>query len=114
MADIVEAERRTFDEEVFEPPEPVVVEFVTDWCDTCQELEPVVEELAETHADEIRVVTVDVESEGRLANEYHVADVPTFIAFVRRNSLKRISGDVTADDVEELFDYLVNLPRLVA
>lgn len=114
MSDITEAERSTFDEEVFEPSIPVVVEFRTDWCETCEELESVVEGLADEYEDTINIVTVDVDEEGRLANEYHIADVPTFIAFFRGNSLERRSGELTADDVEEIFEFLTDLPRVAA
>jgi len=114
MAHTTEVERSTFDREVFGPSIPVVVEFRADWCDICKELAPVVEKLADTHEGAIEVVTVDIEQEGRLANQYEVPDVPTFIAFYRGNSLKRRSGELTADDVEEIFDVLTDLPRVAA
>lgn len=114
MADITEAERATFDDEVFEPSIPVVVEFRADWCEICQELEPVVEGLADEFEGAIKIVTVDIDQEGRLANQYEVADVPTFIAFYRGNSLKRRSGKLNADDVEGIFDFLTDLPRVAA
>jgi len=114
MSNVTEADRRSFDEEVFDPSIPVVVEFRTDWCEICEELEPVVEELADEYEDTIKVVTVDVAEEGRLANDYHVADVPTFIGFYRGNSLERRAGRLSADDVEEIFETFLNLPRVAA
>ena len=114
MSDIVQADRSTFRDEVHEASNPVVVEFYTDWCETCQELEPVLEELAETYDGAIKVVTVDLDEEGRLANELHIADVPTLIGYHRGNSLKRRSGTLAADDVEAMFEFLASLPRVAA
>lgn len=114
MSEIIEADRTNFDERVLEPSTPVVVEFRTDWSEVCEELEPVVEGLAEEYEETIEIVTVDVEEEGRLANRFHIADVPTFIAFFRGNSLDRRSGELSADDVEEMFEFLTDLPRVAA
>lgn len=114
MSDITDLDRTNFDEKVRRATKPVVVEFVTDWCEFCEELESVVDELADEHEEAIEVARVDVGEEGRLANEYHIADVPTFIAFHRGNMLKRKSGDLSADEVEEIFEYLADLPRVAA
>lgn len=114
MSNIVEADRTNFHEEVKRASTPVVVEFATDWCKFCTELEPVVEELADEYEGSVKVVRVDVEENGRLANEFHIADLPTFFGYFKGNSLKRKSGNLTADDVEEIFDYLVDLPLAAA
>lgn len=114
MSDIVQVDRSNFYDAIEEASIPVVVEFFTDWCETCQELEPVVEELADEYEETIRVLTVDLDEEGRLANEFNVANVPTFLAFFRGNSLKRKSGDLTANEVESIFEYLTQLPRVAA
>lgn len=114
MADIVEADRETFYERIEEADTPVVVEFRADWCDVCKELDPVVEEIADEYEGTLEFLTVDIDESGRLANELHVPDVPTFIAYFRGNSLKRISGDVASDDIEAIVDFLTDLPRVAA
>jgi len=114
MSDIVELDRTNFEQEVRRASEPVVVEFVTDWCEFCEELEPVVEELADEYDCVIETARVAVDEHGRLANNYQIADVPTFIAFHRGNILKRDSGELSADDLEAIFEYLADLPRVAA
>ncbi|MFB6352332.1 MAG: thioredoxin family protein [Bradymonadaceae bacterium] len=114
MSEIIELDRTNFDQEVRRASMPVVVEFVTNWCEFCEELEPVVEELAEDYDGTIKVARVAVDEHGRLANDYHIADVPTFLAFHRGNILQRKAGELTADDVEAMFGYLTDLPRVSA
>lgn len=114
MSDIVELDRTNFERDVRRTSEPVVVEFVTEWCEFCEELEPVVDELADEYEGTIKVARVAVDEHGRLANEHQIADVPTFMAFHRGNLLKRKSGEMTADDVEAIFEYLADLPRVAA
>lgn len=115
MSEIVELDRSNFEEEVREADRPVVVEFVTEWCETCEELDETVEKLADEHAETTKVGRVSVDEQGRLANDHQIADVPTFIVFFRGNVLKRKSGEeLTADDVEDLFTYLADLPKVAA
>ncbi len=109
---ILKTDRREFEAEVRESAIPVVVEFRADWCDHCQELEPVLDELADTYEGTIRTMTVDIDDESRLANDYHIAAIPTFIGFHHGNMLKRISGELGAEALEELFEYLANLPHV--
>lgn len=107
---ILTTDRREFEDDIREADRPVVVEFRADWCKRCRELEPVVDELSETYEDVVRTMTVDVDEESRLANEYHVADIPTFLGIHRSNTLERRSGDLGADDLEALYEYLADLP----
>lgn len=115
MSEIVDLDHSNFEEEVREASRPVVVEFVTDWCETCEELDQTVEEMADEYAETVKVGRVAVDEQGRLANNHQIADVPTFIVFFRGNVLKRKSGEeLTADDVEALFEYLADLPKVAA
>lgn len=115
MSEIVELDRSNFEEEVRDTSRPVVVEFVTDWCETCEELDETVEEMADEYGETIKVGRVSVDEQGRLANNYQIADVPTFIVFFRGNVLKRKSGEASsADVVEDLFTYLADLPKVAA
>jgi thioredoxin 1 len=115
MSEIVDLDHSNFEEEVREASGPVVVEFVTDWCETCEALDETVEQMSDEYAETVKVGRVAVDEQGRLANNHQIADVPTFIVFFRGNVLKRKSGEeLTADDVEALFEYLADLPKVAA
>ncbi|MFB6262723.1 MAG: thioredoxin family protein [Bradymonadaceae bacterium] len=90
---------------------PVVAVFRADWCEFSRELDAVVETLAEEYEGQVDVVSVDLDEEGRLANEQNIYDTPTVVGGFRGNRLKRIDGARSAAELEELFDYLVQLPR---
>ena len=71
------ANESNFRQLVLESSEPVLVDFWATWCDPCQMLAPVLEELSQ----QIKVVKVDVDENPQLAMAFQVASIPTVIAF---------------------------------
>lgn len=56
----------------------VVVDFFATWCSPCKRVEPFLKEYAETYADKIEVLKVDVDQLDDLAARYGVKSMPTF------------------------------------
>lgn len=82
MATITHADTPTaFDTEVLQATVPVVVDFWADWCGPCRMVTPELEKLAEAHGDKIKVVKVDVDANGTIANRYGIQGIPTIALF---------------------------------
>ena len=60
---------------------PVVVDFATDWCPYCKMLAPIIEEIAEQHADKIDVYYVNTDDCPDIADQYDIMTVPTVYVF---------------------------------
>lgn len=107
-ADIASLDRIEFRNKVIEAPGPVVVEFRAEWCEFCKEFETALQELAEEF-EQVQVYTVDIVDRDRLANDFAIAEVPTFTGFVEGNLLKRVERPDSTDDIRAIFDYLLGL-----
>ena len=70
----------TFQAEVLESERPVIVDFWAAWCGPCRVMSPILEELAQER-DDLRVVKVDVDHNQRVAAQYGVLSMPTFMVF---------------------------------
>ena len=70
----------TFTAEVLEADKPVLVDFWATWCPPCRVMSPILDELAGAR-DDIKIVSVDVDSEQELAVQYGVLGMPTFMLF---------------------------------
>ena len=60
----------------------VLVDFYADWCGPCKMLSPTLAEIAETHADAVRVLKVDVDDNPDLASQLGIRSIP-FVQFYR-------------------------------
>lgn len=92
MANIPEIDEGTFQNEVLESPEPVLVDFSAVWCGPCKMLDLIVEELASDWTGKVKVVKLDVDHSPSIAMQYQVLGVPTLMLFVDGESRERITG----------------------
>ena len=70
-----------FEREVLASPVPVIVDFWAPWCKPCDAIEPHLRALAETWAERVRLVRVNVDEEAGLSGRYGVLSLPTVILF---------------------------------
>jgi len=70
----------TFTAEVLESEQPVVVDFWAAWCPPCRAMNPILDELA-AERDDLKIVSVDADTEQELAVQYGVLGLPTFVVF---------------------------------
>ena len=71
----------TFQTDVLESEQPVIVDFWAEWCGPCHMVAPVLDEIAEERADELRLVKVNIDEEPELARRYGVMSIPTIVLF---------------------------------
>lgn len=74
---IIEGTSDNFESEVLKSDKPVLVDFNATWCPPCQAMHPIVEEIA----NDYKVVTVDIDDQDMLAEEYEVSSIPCFVVF---------------------------------
>jgi len=77
---IIEGTKENFDTEVLKSDVPVLVDFNAEWCPPCQALHPILEELAEEGSD-FKIVSVDIDDQDELAEEYEVSSIPCLVVF---------------------------------
>lgn len=103
MADLPEVSAETFESEVKQAGQPVLVDFGADWCAPCKQLDPIVAELADEWEGKVKVVHLDVDENGETAMEYGVMGVPTLIMFVDGEPQERLTGFVPKNRIQETF-----------
>ncbi len=84
---------------------PVIVDFYGTWCQPCQALAPLLDELAEEYAGRIEIFKVDVDQEEELTALYNVRMVPTLLV-VRPSDTKATTmlGVMGIAELREMID----------
>lgn len=89
-----------FEKEVKEEKElPVLVDFWAPWCQPCQMLSPVIEEIADELDGEVKVCKLNCDEAGDIAMEMSVMSIPCLILFMSGEEKNRIVGLHSKDEI---------------
>lgn len=80
MSNLINVNKESFESEVINSDKPVIVDFWAEWCGPCKALAPILDEVATEVAD-AKVVKVNVDESGELAQQYGIRGIPTLIFF---------------------------------
>jgi thioredoxin 1 len=94
MAKAIEVTDSTFEREVLQATQPVLVDFWAVWCGPCRAVAPVVEEIAGDYEGKLKVMKLDVDDNPRTAVAYGVQSIPTLLVFKDGKPAERIVGAV--------------------
>ena len=93
--------------EVLEADRPGLVDFWAEWCGPCRMVGPIVDEIAGEHADDLKVLKLNVDENPGTAREYGIMSIPTLMVFKGGQPDKRIVGAKgKAALLKDLADYV--------
>ena len=94
----------SFEKEVLESKEPVLIDFYADWCGPCKMMAPVGEKLAEKYEGKVKVGKVNSDDEPELAQMFQVMSIPNFVIIKDGKVVDRVIGAVPQQALEEKLD----------
>lgn len=84
-----------------------VLYFTADWCNPCQKVKPIVEEINKDSVTKFQMI--DVDSEMELTKKFEIRSVPTFILIKNGTEIKRTTGAQTREQLEAFINYEKNI-----
>jgi len=103
MTELTHVSEDTFQADVLDSTQPVLVDFTAVWCGPCKMLDPVVKELAQAWTGQVKVVKLDVDHNPSLAMQYQVMGVPTLLLFKGGQPIERVTGYQPKNRLEKKF-----------
>ena len=97
----------SFQKEVLESKEPVLVDFWATWCGPCKAIGPLVEEMARSYKGKLKVVKFNVENDQGTPQRYGITSIPTLLFFKGGEVVHTVLGAVPRPKLEEAIKRVV-------
>jgi len=78
---IVHISDESFEEEVLQSEQPVLIDYWAEWCGPCKMIAPVLEEIATEYSDRLKVVKLNIDDNPRTPPKYGIRGIPTLMVF---------------------------------
>ena len=96
----------SFDSDVLNAEEPVLVDFWAEWCGPCKMLGPILDELAEEKGDSCKIAKVNIDDCRDLAVEYGVKSIPMLLFFNQGEVKDEQVGLVNKETISSKLDAI--------
>lgn len=107
MASLESVNNDNFESAVLKSDKPVVVDFWAEWCGPCKALAPVLDEIANEVGENAKVVKVNVDEAGELAQKYGIRGIPTLIFFKDGEAKSTLVGNQPKAEILKNINDLV-------
>ena len=106
---VVEVTDATFDKDVLQSEQPVLVDFWAVWCGPCKAIAPIVDDLATSYAGKLKVAKVNVDQNSATPSRYGIRGIPALLIFKGGKVADQIVGYVPREVIEEKVNKVLAL-----
>lgn len=106
--DALKVDEKTWDAEVVQCPELVMVDFWAVWCGPCQVVAPIVEELAKEYEGKVRVRKLNTDESPEIAGRYQIMSIPSILFFKNGQLIEKLVGARPKRQFKEVIDSLLS------
>lgn len=112
---MISVNQESFNEQVLNSNQIVLVNFWAPWCGLCLMLQPILNSLESKWTNDLKIVSVNADENLRLANQYNLSNLPTLILMRRGEIIERMEKFHNREDLYTTFnDVMLSLMHKIA
>lgn len=88
-------------------PKIELIDFYAPWCEPCQAMMPIIDEIAKQYDQKITVTKINIDKNPFEAQKYQIMSIPSFV-FKEDNSVQnQLVGMQTKENISRILDKLL-------
>lgn len=97
MSELNYVTEATFQTEVVDSTQPVLVDVTAVWCGPCRMLDPVIHQVADEWQGRVKVVKLDADANPNVLMQFGILGIPTLMFFKGGELKERLTGFLPKD-----------------
>lgn len=78
---IVHVTDDTFEAEVLQAEQPVLVDYWAEWCGPCRMIAPILDEVSKSYEGRLQIAKLNVDENNQIPAKYGIRGIPTLMLF---------------------------------
>jgi thioredoxin 1 len=92
MSNAKEVTDETFQADVLDSADTIMVDFWAEWCGPCRAVSPILDQIAHEHSEKIKVVKLNVDDNPQMAMKYQITSIPAMKVYQGGEVVKTVIG----------------------
>ena len=97
----------SFEQEVLQSDQPVLVEYWAEWCGPCKMISPILDEIAGKYEGKLKITKLDIDDNPNTPPKYGVRGIPTLMIFKNGNAEATKVGALSKSQLTAFIDQSI-------